>query len=152
MEKFIKSNAKESFIINLVMNTLLPALVLWNSKEVYLKEGDPILLPNLLGPVFLSAFLTTLGTFFWATKKRKSGEIDLPINPNTSWLPTALVTGFVIGLGLGLVAFMVLTFLQMNMDNIAIPKITVQIMTVIIGTLTGYATSFMAANRAAQLK
>jgi hypothetical protein len=152
MEKFIKSNAKESFFINLVMNTLLPALVLWNAKEVYLKEGDPILLPNLLGPVFLSAFLTTIGTFFWATKKRKSGEIDLPINLNTSWLPTALVTGFVIGLGLGLLAFMVLTFLKMNMGNIAIPKITVQIMTVIIGTLTGYATSFMAANRAAKLK
>jgi hypothetical protein len=134
------------------MNTLLPSLILWNAKVVYLKEGDPILLPNLLGPVFLSAFLTTLGTFFWATKKRKSGEIDLPINLNTSWLPMALVTGFVIGLSWALLAFVVLKIIQMRVDNIEIPKTTVLIMTIIIGTLTGYATSFMAANRAAKLK
>ncbi len=152
MEKFIKSNAKESFIINLVMNTLVPSLLLWNDKVVFLKEGNPILLPNIVGPVVLSALLTTLGTFFWATKKRKSGEIDLPINPNTQWFPKALLNGLAIALGFGLVAFMILTFILMNMDNIAIPKMTVQIMTVIIGTLTGYATSFIAANRASKLK
>jgi hypothetical protein len=152
MEKFIKSNAKESFIINLVMNMAIPSLILWHEKVVYLKEGNPILLPNILGPVVLSAFLTTIGTFFLMTKKRKSGEIDLPINPNTSWLPKALLTGFVIALGLGLLAFIVFNLIQPRMDNIEIPKTTVLIMSAIVGTLTGFATSFMAANRASLLK
>lgn len=152
MEKFIKSNAKESFFINLFMNTVVPSLILWNEKVVYFKEGNPILLPNIVGPVVLSALLTTLGTFFLLTKKRKSGEVDLPINPNTSWFPKALLTGFIIAFGLGLLAFIVFTLIQPHMDNIEIPKMTVIIMSAIIGTLAGYATSFIAANRASKLK
>jgi hypothetical protein len=43
-------------------------------------------------------------------------------------------------------------FIQKGMDNTAIPKSTVIIISAIIGTLTGLPTSFIAAKRASNLK
>jgi RsiW-degrading membrane proteinase PrsW (M82 family) len=147
MEKFIKENAIGSCIVNLIMNTAVPSLLLWNEKVVFLKDGEPNLLPNMIGPVVVSAFLTTIGTFFLLTIKRKSGEVNLPINANTKWFPKALLTGIIIAIGFGLLAF-----IQKGMDNTAIPKSTVIIISAIIGTLTGLPTSFIAAKRASNLK
>jgi hypothetical protein len=152
MEKFIKSNATASFIINVVMNTAIPFLILRHAKGVYLKEGDLLLLPNILGAVFLSAFITTLVTFFLMTQKRKTGAIDLPIHPNTPWFSKALLVGFGIALGWSLLAFLVLKMIQMQLDNIEISRNTVLMMTAIIGSLIAYATAFIAANRASKLK
>jgi H+/Cl- antiporter ClcA len=152
MEKFIKENAIGSCIVNLIMNTAVPSLILWNETIVFLKEGEPNLLPNMIGPVVVSAFLTTIGTFFLLTIKRKSGEVNLPINANTKWFPKALLTGIIIAIGFGLLAFIVMIFIQKGMDNIAIPKSTVIIISTIIGTLTGLPTSFIAAKRAARME
>jgi ABC-type antimicrobial peptide transport system permease subunit len=62
------------------------------------------------------------------------------------------LTGIVIAIGFGLLAFILMIFIQKSMDNIEIPKITVIIISAIIGTLTGLPTSFIAAKRAARLK
>lgn len=152
MEKFIKSNARASLFINVVINTVIPFFILKNENVIYLKEGSPILLPNILAAVVISALMTTLVTFFLMTQKRKNGEIDLPINPNTSWFPKALLTGFVIALGLGLLSFFVLKCVQMYLENIEIPKNTVLLMSAILGGLTGFVTAFIATNRASKLK
>ncbi len=151
MEDFIKKNAVGSTIVNLVMNTLVPSLILWNEKFVFLKEGEPSMMSNVIGPVFMSALLTTIGTFFLLTIKRRSGEVNLPIKATTKWFPTALLTGIIIGFGFGVLAFIVMTFIQNSMDNIEIPKITVIIISVIIGTITGVITSFIAPKRASNL-
>lgn len=152
MEDFIKKNAVGSFVVNLIMNTVVPSLILLNEKVVFLKEGEPNMMSNVVGPVVVSAFLTTIGTFFLLTIKRKSGEVNLPINSNTKWFPKALLTGIVIAIGFGLLAFIVMIFIQKGMDNIEISKMTVIIISAIIGTLTGLATSFIAAKRASRLK
>jgi H+/Cl- antiporter ClcA len=152
MENFIKKNAVGSCIVNLVMNTAVPSLILLNEKVVFLKEGEPNMMSNVIGPVFVSALLTTIGTFFLLTIKRKSGEVNLPINANTKWFPKALLTGIIIAIGFGLLAFIMMIFIQKSMDNIEIPKSTVIIISAIIGTLTGLPTSFIAAKRASNLK
>jgi uncharacterized YccA/Bax inhibitor family protein len=152
MKDFIKKNAVGSCVVNLIMNTAVPSLILLNEKVVFLKEGEPNMMSNVIGPVVVSAFLTTIGTFFLLTIKRKSGEVNLPINANTKWFPTALITAIVIALCFGVIAFFVLTFIKNGMENIEIPKITVIIISAIIGTFAGFATSFIAAKRAARLK
>jgi H+/Cl- antiporter ClcA len=152
MEKFIKENAIGSCIVNLIMNTAVPSLILWNEKVVFLKEGEPNMMPNVIGPVVVSAFLTTIGTFFLLTIKRKSGEVNLPINANTKWFPKALLTGIIIAFCFGLLAFIVMIFIQKNMDNIELFPKTVIVISAIIGTLTGFPTSFIAAERASRLK
>ncbi len=152
MKDFIKKNAVGASIVNLVMNTAVPSLILLNEKVVFLKEGEPNMMSNVIGPVVVSAFLTTIGTFFLLTIKRKSGEVDLPINRKTKWFPKALITAIVMALCFGVIAFFVLTFIKNGMDNIEIPKMTVIIISAIVGTLTGLPTSFIAAKRAAMLK
>jgi uncharacterized YccA/Bax inhibitor family protein len=152
MKKFLKENAIGSTIVNLVMNTLVNSILLWNAKVVFLKVGEPNLLPNIIGPIVFSALLTTIGTYFFLTTKRKSGEVDLPINPNTSWFLTSFFTGLVIAFIFAVLAFMIVNFVQKGMENIEIPKITVIILSVILGTFSGLITSFIAAKRAAMLK
>jgi hypothetical protein len=152
MEKFIKENAIGASIVNLVMNTLVNSIILWNAKVVFLKVGEPNLLPNIIGPIVFSALLTTIGTYFFLTTKRKSGEINLPIKPTTQWFLSSLITGLIIAFAFGLIAFVVLNIVLKGMENSEIPKMTVIIISVVLGTLSGLITSFIATKRAAKLK
>lgn len=151
MDKFIKSNALISLVANLVINSVIPFFILRNDTVIYLKQGSPILLETILPAVFISAFATCLITFFLMTKKRKSGEINLPIMPNTQWFPKAIFEGIVISLVLGVIAFGIMKLIENSMENVSIPVKITLIISSITGGLTGFITAFIAANRASKI-
>jgi hypothetical protein len=85
------------------------------------------------------------------TKKRRTGEINLPLKPNARWFPKALFEGIVISFGLLVIAFGMLTLIQNSIENVAIPVKTALIISSITGGLTGFITAFIAANRASKI-
>lgn len=151
MKEFIKSNAIKSVVANLFINTLIPYLILLSDAVVNVKGAAPNLISVLVPGVFMPAFITTLITFGVMTSKRKSGQLLPVLIAPVNWLPTALLTGVGIGLLFTVPALLLILLVQSLLGDGQIPKLTVILVSAIIGALTGLLASFIAVNRAAKL-
>ncbi|GAB3224681.1 hypothetical protein [Spirosoma arcticum] len=151
MKAFLKDNAIKSTIGNLVINTLFPFLILLSDSVVNVKGPRPNLISILVPGVFMSALMTTIITYGVMTSQRKKGQLTPSLSAATGWFPTALLNGIGIGLLFAVPTLLLIMAVQSMMENQPIPKLTVIIVSAIIGALTGLFSSLVAANRAIKL-
>ena len=151
MKAFLKDNAIKSTIANLIINTLFPYLILLSDSVVNVKGPTPNLLSVLVPGIFMSALMTTLITYGTMTSQRKSGQLTPTLDATTGWFATALLNGIGIGLLFAIPSLLLIIAVQSVLENEPIPKLTVIILSAIIGMLTGLFSSFVAANRAVKL-
>jgi hypothetical protein len=151
MKAFLKDNAIKSTIGNLVINTLFPVLILLSDSVVNVKGPTPNLTSILVPGIFMSALMTTIITYGVMTSQRKRGQLAPSLSAATGWFPTALLNGIGIGLLFALPSLLLIIGLQSVMENELIPKLTVIVLSAVIGALTGLFSSLVAANRAVRL-
>ena len=151
MKAFIKDNAIKSTVANLVINAVIPFLILLSDSSVNVKGATPNLISILVPGIFMSALVTTLITYGVMTSQRKNGQLTPALHTSVGWLPKALLNGVGIGLLFALPALLLIMVVQSTMDNALIPKLTVIVLSAIIGSLTGLFSSFVAVNRAVKL-
>ncbi|RZK12007.1 MAG: hypothetical protein EOO56_28480, partial [Hymenobacter sp.] len=88
MQQFIRRNALLATGLNIIINAVIPAAIMWNDTAVHGLGATPNLFTLLLPAVGISAFATTIATFA-TMPHRPAGQ---------RWLPAALATGLGIAL------------------------------------------------------
>lgn len=148
MKEFTQRNAIMATVLNLIINTVAPFIILYNNAFVNLKGESPTLVSMLVPTVMISVFATTLATFMTMSKQRMAHKLEPSLDIHTRWLPTALLTS--IGLGLAFTGLCVglLWLLQLSMPNIQIPKLQALLISGVVGAFVAFITSFIAVNRA----
>lgn len=140
MQQFIRRNARTAALLNLVINTVIPAGILWPVASVGLRGGPPNWFTVLLPAVGISALATTIATF-----------ATLPGKPaNQSWLLAALLNGLRLALLFGLpVALGLLLVKALTTTNLEVDKITALVVSALTGAAVGALASWAAVRRAA---
>ena len=131
---------------------MFPYLILLSDSVVNVKGPTPNLMSVLVPGVFMSALMTTIITYGVMTSQRKRGLLTPALAASVGWFPTALLNGIGIGLLFAGSALLVIMGVQSVMENEPIPKLTVIIVSALIGALTGLFSSFVAVNRAVKLE
>lgn len=140
MQQFIRRNARTAALLNLVINTVIPAGILWPVATIGLRGGPPNWFTVLLPAVGISALATTIATF-----------ATLPGKPaNQSWLPAAVLSGLRIALLFGLpVALGLLAAKALTASNLEVTKTTALVVSALTGAAVGALASWVAVRRAA---
>lgn len=151
MKAFIKDNAIKSVIGNLVINTLMPVLILLSDSFVNVKGPTPNLVSVLVPGMFMSALMTTIITYGTMTSQRKSGQLVPALSASVRWFPRCLPTAIGIGLLFAAITLVLILAVQLVVENQPIPKLTVIILSALLGAAVGYFSSLVAVNRAVKL-
>lgn len=140
MQQFIRRNACTAALLNLVINAVIPAGILWPVASIGLRGGPPNWFTVLLPAVGISALATTIATF-----------ATLPGRPaGQSWLLAAVSNGLGIGLLFGLpVAIVLLAAKSFGSANWLVSKPAALGVSALVGATVGALASWVAVRRAA---
>lgn len=152
MKKFTKENAIISGIVNIPINGLITYVVLLKDNFVNSEGETPNLFSILLPAVFFSIMMTTVITFFLLTKKRKSREINLAINPQVQWFLPSLKSGVIIGLAFVVAVILWIIILQIFTENFTISKNNAVLLAAVVGCVVAFLSSFLATKEAAKIQ
>lgn len=141
MQQFIRRNALLATGLNLVINAVIPAAIMWNDAAVNGLDAAPNLFTLLLPAVGISALATTIATF-----------ATIPGRPaSRSWLPAAVLNGVVISLLFAApVAVALLAARAAGLGHFVLVKPTALALSSLVGGATGALSSFVAVRRAAR--
>jgi hypothetical protein len=140
MQQFIRRNALLATGLNVVINAVIPAAIMWNDPAVNGLTAAPNLFTLLLPAVFISALATTIATFA-TLPGRLAGR---------GWLPAALLHG--VGIALlfaGPVAGLLLAARAAGLGHFVLAKPMALVLSALVGGATGALSSFVAVRRAA---
>lgn len=141
MQQFIRRNALLATGLNIVINAVIPAAIMWNDTAVHGLDAAPNLFTLLLPAVGISAFATTIATF-----------ATVPGRPvGQHWLPTAMLNGLGIALLFAVpVAVALLLTQSAGLGHFLLTKSTALVLSSLVGGIVGALASFVAVRRAAK--
>ena len=151
MEKYIRENTVKSFFGNLVVNTFITTVILWDATIILFKDDNLTFIKNLVPPVLFSIIMTGLITFFTLTQERKKGTVALSINPDASWFPKAILNGILVGFCFALITFGAILLCQNSMANFEIPKLQFILISALFCAIVASFASIILAKRAAKI-
>ena len=151
MKNYIKENAIKSFLANLVVNTLIPTVILWNASTILLKDDNSTFIKNVVPPVLFSIIMTSIITFFTLTHERKKGVVALSISPNASWFPKALLNGILVGICFAILTLGLVVLYQNSNENFEIPKLPFILISAFFCAIIASLASIILAKRAAKI-
>lgn len=135
-------------VLNLIINTIAPAIIFRNDAFIFLKGNSPTLMNLLLPTVAISVFATTMATFITMTKQRTSQRLEPVLAPDTRWVGVALVTALVLAVVFAGLCLLILIGLQSVLPNFQLAKDVALILSGVVGALVACVTSLIAVKRA----